>query len=124
MAATAQTHRDQSQEVYRPPPAKANGHATGSHNTPEVKHGRKPPPKAENRRSRFMRLGVSRMESAIYAIRLVGNLARKEVYDYSQEDVEAIKKALMAAVVESLQQFDHTRKAIAFSFRRNTNEMP
>ena len=71
-----------------------------------------------------MRLGVSRMESAIYAIRLVGNLARKEVYDYSQEDVEAIRVALMASVVESLQQFDHTRKAIAFSFRPNPDEIP
>ena len=77
--------------------------------------GRKSPPPAETKRDKFRRLGLARMENAIDAIRLVGNLSRRDVYEYTAEEVGALKTGLYAAVNESVSQFD-TRRKIEFAF--------
>ena len=48
----------------------------------------------ENRRQRFKRLANTRVNKALNQIRILGNLANKSYYDYTDEDVSKIFKAL------------------------------
>ena len=48
----------------------------------------------ETRRDRFVRLANKRVNAAIKAIRLVGNLSNRGNYEYTNEDAAAIARAL------------------------------
>jgi len=54
------------------------------------------------RLSRLAQLGV---ENAVKKIRLVGNLSNTSSYDYTNDEVERIEKALNGAVKEAMKQF-------------------
>ena len=49
---------------------------------------------AETDREKFVRLANKRVNNAIRAIELIGNLSNRSNYDYTQEDVEKILLAL------------------------------
>jgi hypothetical protein len=48
------------------------------------------------RRAKFVRLAESRMTKALKAIRVIGNLANRSQYEYSDVDVKKIIAALSA----------------------------
>ena len=48
----------------------------------------------ENKRDKFVRLAESRVTKTIKSIRLVGNLANKSVYEFSEADVKKIFSAM------------------------------
>lgn len=49
---------------------------------------------AETDREKFVRLANKRVNNAIKAIELIGNLSNRSNYDYTQEDAEKILIAL------------------------------
>ncbi len=49
---------------------------------------------AETDREKFVRLANKRVNNAIKAIELIGNLSNRSNYDYTQEDAEKIFLAL------------------------------
>lgn len=48
----------------------------------------------ENKRERFIRVAESRTNKAINMIRLIGNCASKNNYDYTEKEVQKIFNAL------------------------------
>jgi hypothetical protein len=49
---------------------------------------------ARDKRSKFVELTNNRMNRAIRDIRLIGNLSNRAAYEYSEEDVRKVLKAL------------------------------
>jgi hypothetical protein len=47
-----------------------------------------------NKREKFIELANNRVNRAIKDMRLIGNLSNKSAYEYSDEDVKKISKAL------------------------------
>jgi len=68
-----------------------------------------------DRRERFVSLAESRTDKALNAIRLLGNLSNRSNYEYSDDDVTQIVKALDAEI-KALR----TRFADANHGRQNT----
>lgn len=48
----------------------------------------------ESRRQRFKRLATKRVNKALNQLRILGNLANKSYYDYTDDDVYKMFKAL------------------------------
>ncbi len=48
----------------------------------------------ENRRSRFKRLATKRVNNLLNKIRILGNLSNKSSYDYNEEEVNRMFKAI------------------------------
>jgi hypothetical protein len=48
----------------------------------------------ESRRQRFKRLATRRVNKALNQLRILGNLANKSYYDYSEDDAKRMFKAL------------------------------
>jgi len=55
-------------------------------------------------------LANKRVSSALKAIQLVGNLSNRSNYDYAEEDVSKIFKALQDAMAESRKRFEASKK--------------
>lgn len=53
---------------------------------------------SKEKRDRFVRLAVKRMNRAIKDIRLVGNLSNRAAYAYTDEETKKIVKALQKEV--------------------------
>ncbi len=49
---------------------------------------------SETRQERFKRLAIQRTNAALDKLRLIGNLANKSNYDYSDEDIKKIFNAI------------------------------
>jgi hypothetical protein len=60
----------------------------------------------EDSRDRFLRLANARVNKALKAIGLVGNLSNRSNYSYSQEDIARIFGALEGAVRSCKRRFD------------------
>jgi len=72
-----------------------------------------------NRRERFLRVGERRINNALKAIKLVGNLSDKSNYDYDQSDISQIEKALKEELNNSLSRFSKkTFKKSGFIFKK------
>lgn len=71
----------------------------------EGKRGRKPPPPGETKRDKFVRLAEHRMEKAIRAIELLGNLTAPH-YAWTPEDEERMHSALMDAIERTFARFE------------------
>ncbi len=52
----------------------------------------------ENKRDKFVRLAEKRMDTILKGIELMGNLANKNNYEYTQDDLNKIIKTLKGAV--------------------------
>ena len=48
----------------------------------------------DERKSKFKKLAEKRVNNTLKCIQLIGNLSNKSNYEYSQEDVNAIFKAI------------------------------
>ncbi len=57
-------------------------------------------------REKFVRLAIKRVNRAINAINLIGNLSNKSNYDYTDEDVAKIFKALQGELNACNKRFD------------------
>jgi hypothetical protein len=62
-------------------------------------------------RDKFVRLANKRVNSAIKAINLIGNLSNRSNYDYSEEDVAKIFRALQVEVSACKKRFDMASKS-------------
>jgi hypothetical protein len=59
----------------------------------------------KDKRAKFIELGEKRMANAIKALRLIGNLADKNNYHYTQEDSLELAKALKHELNDTLAKF-------------------
>lgn len=50
------------------------------------------------KREKFVELAEARVSRALASIRVIGNLSKRSTYEYSDEDVRKIVKALLAEV--------------------------
>ena len=67
-------------------------------------------------REKFVKLANSRVNKAIKDIQLIGNLSNRSNYDYTQEDVLQIFKALNKALNDCKNRFDETRRTSGNEF--------
>lgn len=61
---------------------------------------------SETKSERFRRLAEKRTNAAIEHIRVIGNLANRSAYEYTDEDVAQLFKALNEAVRTCRAKFD------------------
>jgi hypothetical protein len=61
----------------------------------------------ENDRQKFVRLANARVNKAIKAIGLVGNLSNKSNYAYTKADIEQIFRALTAEIKSCRSRFEN-----------------
>jgi hypothetical protein len=62
----------------------------------------------ENKREKFVRLAEGRTQSALDAIRKIGNLSNPRAYDYGDADIKKIIKTLRDATTEVERKFSST----------------
>jgi RNA recognition motif-containing protein len=70
-------------------------------------------------REKFVRLATKRVSNALKAIQLIGNLSNKSNYDYTEEDVQKIFKALAEELHSCRKKFELAQKRqsrVQFSF--------
>jgi hypothetical protein len=60
------------------------------------------------KREKFVRLAEGRTQSALDAIRKLGNLSNRRAYEYSESDVKKIVKALRDATGDIERKFGST----------------
>jgi hypothetical protein len=58
-----------------------------------------------DKRKKFVELAEARVNKTINDIRLIGNLANKSAYDFDEEDVKKIFRALQKATDAAKQKF-------------------
>ena len=69
-------------------------------------------------REKFKSLAEKRVQKAIQAISVIGNLSNKSNYSYTENDVKQIKKALATQVNETISKFSSTSsKSNTFSLK-------
>lgn len=61
---------------------------------------------SETDREKFVRLATSRVNKAIKAIQIIGNLSNRSNYSYEQADVDKIFKALTVEIKSCRQKFE------------------
>ncbi|MBU3261863.1 hypothetical protein KPG71_17695 [Roseovarius sp. PS-C2] len=61
-----------------------------------------------DKREKFVRLAEGRTQSALDAIRKLGNLSNRRAYEYSDSDVKKIVKALRDATSDIERKFGST----------------
>lgn len=60
------------------------------------------------KRDKFVRLAEARVSKAMQSIRLIGNLNNRSAYEYSEDDVRKIVKALNSEVESMAARFRQT----------------
>jgi hypothetical protein len=63
---------------------------------------------ASRRRQAFIKLAEARMSKALKLIRLIGNLSNRSNYEYTEEDVQKIVRALESEVKDLRGRFAMT----------------
>jgi len=61
-------------------------------------------------RGKFVKLATKRVSKALKAIQLIGNLSNKSNYDYTDDDVQKIFKALHDELNASKKKFELAQK--------------
>jgi hypothetical protein len=74
-----------------------------------------------DKRAKFLELGEKRVANAIKALRLVGNLADKSNYNYSERDAIDITKALRAEVSDVANKFKSSDSGMSSSIFKFTD---
>ena len=64
-----------------------------------------------SKREKFVTLATARVNNALKAISLIGNLSNKGAYDFSTEDVSRIFKALNEQVETTRQRFEQPKNS-------------
>lgn len=62
--------------------------------------------KIENKRERFIRVAERRTNAVLEKLRILGNCSNKSMYEYTQEDIEKIFKALNKALRDTKSLFE------------------
>lgn len=62
----------------------------------------------EKKREKFVRLAEGRAQSALDAIRKIGNLSNRRAYEYSDADIKKIIRALREAITDVERKFGST----------------
>ena len=71
----------------------------------------------ESKHEKFCRLAENRTNNVLKQIELLGNLSNKSAYDFSQQDVDKIIKALKMAISELEHSFTVDSKSKKFTLR-------
>lgn len=61
--------------------------------------------KDETKHEKFRRLAVKRTQNVLESLRILGNLANMQNYDYSEEEVDKIFKAILDNVKDKKHKF-------------------
>lgn len=69
------------------------------------------------KREKFVKLAEGRTQSALDAIRKIGNLSNKRSYEFGDQDVKAILKALREATSELERKFSSSTGGDAQTFK-------
>jgi len=64
----------------------------------------------ETPEERFKRLATSRTNAVLDKLRIIGNLSNRQLYDYSEEDVEKIFSAINKQVREIRAKFGSSKQ--------------
>lgn len=67
---------------------------------------RKSPPPGETKRGKFKRLAEPRTTNILEALRILGNLANRNIYDYHEGDILQIFSAIEARVEAIKSKFE------------------
>ena len=70
-----------------------------------------------NKRDKFVELAEARTSKALKDIQLIGNLSNRSAYEYGDEDVRKIFKALQQALDQAKQRFSGPGSSSAGSFK-------
>lgn len=70
--------------------------------------------KTEQKRERFKRLASVRTNDILNKLRILSNCANRSAYEYSQNDIEKIFKAIAKATSESQSKFYYPDKENRF----------
>lgn len=75
----------------------------------------------EDKHERFLRLAESRTNTVIQKIHLIGNLANRSNYDYNENEVSEIFKAIELEIQRTKKMFEveFLKKDNRFSFSKN-----
>jgi hypothetical protein len=69
------------------------------------------------RRESFVRLAEGRTQSALDAIRKLGNLSNKRAYEFTDSDIRKISKALKDAIADIERRFGSSSDSTDNSFK-------
>ena len=64
----------------------------------------------ETPEERFKRLAISRTNAVLDKLRILGNLSNRQLYDYSEEDVEKIFSAINKQAKEIRAKFGSSKQ--------------
>ncbi|OFN96737.1 hypothetical protein HMPREF2619_00360 [Streptococcus sp. HMSC074B11] len=75
----------------------------------------------EDKHERFLRLAESRTNTVIQKIHLIGDLANRSNYDYNEDEVSEIFKAIELEIQRTKKMFEveFIKKDNRFSFSKN-----
>lgn len=64
----------------------------------------------EEDRAKFVKLASTRVSKALKDMQLIGNLSNRSNYDYTDEDISKIFKALQEEMTSCRRKFENSRK--------------
>ena len=70
-----------------------------------------------SKRNKFVQLAEKRVNNTLNNLRLIGNLANKTSYEYDQQDVDKIFRALNRGVSEAKSKFSSNGEGSGSVFR-------
>lgn len=76
-----------------------------------------PKKKYESKRQRFLGVGETRTNAVLERIRILGNCANRNLYDYREEEINRMFKAIQKALDETKAKFLIGRKTRKTKFR-------
>lgn len=65
---------------------------------------------AESKHDKFVRLANARTNKVLEDLRIIGNLANKSNYDYQEEDIKSVMKALKKGLSDLEKAFKDEQK--------------
>ena len=71
----------------------------------------------ESKREKFVKLSEARVNKVLNSLHLIGNLSNRSVYEYSEEDIRKIFKALQQGVDLAKQRFGDAGVASRGAFK-------
>ena len=69
------------------------------------------------KREKFVRLAENRVNKALKELSLIGNLSNKSAYEYTDDDVRKIFRALQEGIEKSKQRFSDATSQSRGSFK-------
>ena len=70
-----------------------------------------------SKRDKFVQLAEKRVNNALNNLRLIGNLANRASYEYGQQDIDKIFRALNKGISEARSRFSSNGEGSGSAFR-------